>query len=126
MFLDIGCSCILYTKHYQTRLGAIGKSFFCAQPQTFHSMEQFILASKEDIRSIVGDAIEAHTQNQVNDAKRYVYGLRGIRELFNVSHATAQKYKNTFLAKACMQRGRKIVVDVEMARMLFSQKGVAS
>jgi hypothetical protein len=54
-------------------------------------------------------------------AKRYVYGLRGIRELFNVSHVTAQQYKNTFLAEAVMQRGRKIVVDADKAMELYQQ-----
>lgn len=54
-----------------------------------------------------------------NTPTRFVYGLRGIRELFGVSHPTAQKYKNTFLAPAIMQRGRKIVVDVAKAIELY-------
>ena len=52
--------------------------------------------------------------------KRCVYGLRGISELFNVSLVTAQKYKNTFLAPAISQRGRKIVTDVAKAMELFN------
>lgn len=52
--------------------------------------------------------------------KRYVYGLRGISELFNVSIVTAQKYKNTFLAPAIIQRGRKLVTDVDKAMELFN------
>lgn len=55
--------------------------------------------------------------------KKYVYGLKGIRETFNVSHATAQKYKNTILKDAIIQNGRKIIVDVEKALELFSAKG---
>lgn len=51
----------------------------------------------------------------------YVYGLRGIRELFNVSHATAQRYKDTFLQPAISQRGRKITVDTALARSLFDE-----
>lgn len=51
----------------------------------------------------------------------YVYGLRGISELFNVSHATAQRYKNTFLQPAISQRGRKIAVDTVLARRLFNE-----
>lgn len=50
---------------------------------------------------------------------RYVYGLKGIEELFHCSHLTAQRYKDTFLAPAVMQQGRKIVVDVEHAVELF-------
>lgn len=54
--------------------------------------------------------------------KRYVYGLRGIRELFNVSHATAQKLKDGILAPAVKQYGRKIVVDEELALQLFNSE----
>lgn len=52
--------------------------------------------------------------------KRYVYGLAGIRQLFNVSHATAQRYKDTIIKEAVMQQGRKIVVDAEKAIELFN------
>lgn len=55
--------------------------------------------------------------------KKYVYGLRGIRDIFNVSHATAQKYKNTILKDAIIQNGRKIIVDKEKALELFAAKG---
>lgn len=54
--------------------------------------------------------------------KSYVYGMRGISELFNVSLVTAQKYKNTFLAPAISQRGRKIVTDVAKAMELFNAR----
>ena len=57
-------------------------------------------------------------------SKEEVYGLRGIRNLFNVSEATAQRYKNTFLAPAVSQNGRKLVIDVEKARELFKQEGL--
>lgn len=56
-----------------------------------------------------------------NEEKRLVYGLQGIQRLFNVSHVTAQRYKDTFLAPAVSQQGRKIVVDVEKALQLFSE-----
>lgn len=51
----------------------------------------------------------------------YVYGLKGIRQLFGVSHATAQRYKDTFLKPAVKQNGRKIVVDAAKALELFDQ-----
>ncbi len=57
----------------------------------------------------------------VKPQKTYVYGLRGIRQLFNVCHATAQKYKDTFLRPAISQNGRKIIVDVDHALQLFAQ-----
>ena len=62
------------------------------------------------------DAIPLVTQA----GRRYVYGLKGIQDLFGVCHLTAQRYKDGFLASACMQNGRKIVVDVELAIELFN------
>ena len=53
--------------------------------------------------------------------KRLVYGLAGIRKLFNVSHATAFRYKETIIKDAVSQQGRKIVVDVDKALELFNQ-----
>ena len=52
--------------------------------------------------------------------KRYIYGLRGIRQLFNVSHATAQRYKDTIIKDAVFQQGRKIIVDADKAMELFN------
>jgi hypothetical protein len=52
-------------------------------------------------------------------SKRLVYGLRGIRNLFGVSHATAQRYKDTIIRDAVSQNGRKIIVDAEYAMELF-------
>lgn len=54
--------------------------------------------------------------------KKYVYGLAGIRKLFNVSHATAQRYKDTIIAEAVKQQGRIIVTDVDKAMELFQQR----
>lgn len=50
---------------------------------------------------------------------RYVYGLRGIMQLFNVSNMTAQRYKNGIIKDAVTQYGRKIVVDADKALELF-------
>lgn len=49
----------------------------------------------------------------------YVYGLRGIGELFGVGHSTAQRYKNTFLKGAILQEGKKIRVDKAVAEKLY-------
>jgi hypothetical protein len=57
-----------------------------------------------------------------DNSKRLVYGLHGIRNLFNVSHATAQRYKDTIIKNAVSQNGRKIVVDVDKALELFNAK----
>ena len=71
-----------------------------------------VLNLKEEVSVIKKD----YTQ------KKYVYGLKGIRALFKVSHATAQKYKDTILKDAISQQGRKIIVDVERAMELFTCK----
>lgn len=55
--------------------------------------------------------------------KSYVYGLKGIEELFSVSHATAQHYKDTILQPAVIQNGRKIMIDVDLAVELFHKAG---
>ena len=60
------------------------------------------------------------TNAQTENPKKYVYGLRGICELFKVSHTTAQKYKDTFLAQAVSQRGRKIMIDRDLAIQLYN------
>lgn len=54
--------------------------------------------------------------------RRYVYGLKGISDLFHVSHATAQKLKNGVLRDAVSQQGRILLVDVEEALRLFGNK----
>ena len=54
--------------------------------------------------------------------KRYVYGLKGIQELFNVSHLTAQRYKDGIIKEAVFQSGRKIVVDADKAIELFNER----
>ena len=65
---------------------------------------------------------EVNTETATTKTRRYVYGLRGIANLFHVSLPTAQKYKNTFLAPAVTQRGRKIAIDVEKAIECYNQK----
>ncbi len=50
----------------------------------------------------------------------FIYGIAGIRRLFNVSHATACAWKNGFLKPAVRQHGRKIIVDKAMALELFN------
>ena len=61
-------------------------------------------------------------QPETDPAKKYVYGLKGIRALFGVSHATAQRYKDTVIRDAVRQNGRKIIVDAEKAVELFNRK----
>ena len=87
-------------------------------------METKIIVMTEDqLQKLIESAKQNNSlaENQNRESKEYVYGLRGIRELFNVSHATAQRYKDTFLKDAIIQRGRKIMVDVQKAFELYNQ-----
>lgn len=59
------------------------------------------------------------TDEKAFPAKRYVYGLKGIADLFHVSTKTAMAYKNGIIADACFQSGRTIVVDADRAMELF-------
>lgn len=90
---------------------------------------QIAVMTPEQLKEFAAEAARAAlaTGNARTDetevpGKRFVYGLRGIRDLFNVSHPTAQRYKNTFLAPAIMQRGRKIIVDVAKAIELYNKR----
>lgn len=65
--------------------------------------------------------LEPETREEPKNDTTYVYGIRGIQELFNVSHVTAIKYKNTIIKDAVMQQGRKIVVEKEKAMNLFKE-----
>ena len=53
---------------------------------------------------------------------RLVYGLKGIEDLFNCSHKTAQFYKDHVINQAVSQNGRKIVVDADLALKLFAER----
>lgn len=57
------------------------------------------------------------------DGRRWVYGIQGIRDLFGgISHVTAQKWKESWLAPAVIQRGRKIMTDADKALALFDEQ----
>jgi len=57
---------------------------------------------------------------EIPGAPRYVFGLRGIMELFNCCQVTAQHYKNGIIKDAVKQNGRKIITDADMALKLFN------
>ena len=84
---------------------------------------KIIVMTEQQLNKLIESAKQNNSlaENQNRESKEYVYGLRGIRELFNVSHATAQRYKDTFLKDAIIQRGRKIMVDVQKAFELYNQ-----
>jgi len=77
--------------------------------------EQVIPAPKEDKKR------EKDKADSARKSGRHVYGLKGIEELFHVSHKTAQKYKDSFLKPAVRQNGRKIITDADYAMELFAK-----
>ncbi|MFZ4581545.1 MAG: DUF3853 family protein [Paludibacter sp.] len=74
------------------------------------------------LMELLNNGKKAETVTLPETSKRYAYGLLGIRKLFNVSHATAQRYKDTIIKKAVSQNGRKIIVDIDLAMELFNAK----
>lgn len=71
------------------------------------------------LQEVLGLSPERRSQQASDKPKEYVFGLDGICRLFNVSRQTAQRYKDTIIADAVIQQGRKIMVDAEKAMELF-------
>lgn len=54
--------------------------------------------------------------------KKYVYGILGIAKIFNCSKSTANRIKKEGIIEgAIIQKGRKIIVDVELAMSLLKK-----
>lgn len=89
--------------------------------QNFSDATPLAMLTVGQFKEIIISAMpRQEVETKLDASPNYIYGLAGIRELFGVSHATAQKLKNTVLAPAVKQYGRKIVVDAKMAIELFA------
>jgi hypothetical protein len=67
--------------------------------------------------------VVAQSDKEQPQAKKYVYGIAGIAELFGCSKVTANSIKQSGrIDKAITQIGRKIVVDAELALSLIAKK----
>lgn len=79
-----------------------------------------------ELRGLIMESIREHISTMDNDKRtpsgNYVYGLRGIQQLFGVSHKTAQAYKDGLIKEAVRQHGRKIVIDADYALELFNKR----
>jgi hypothetical protein len=69
-----------------------------------------------------GPAVAGSPAAQPAPARRYVYGIKGIMQLFGVSNVTAQRYKRGIIREAVSQNGRIIVVDADLALQLFNER----
>ncbi len=65
--------------------------------------------------------LESEEDNRKHNSKRFVRGVKGIKELFNCSYPTAHNLKKTILKPAVHQQGRLIVVDRDLAIKLFEE-----
>lgn len=77
---------------------------------------------KEFIAEILGEVMKERTLPAQRQSTNLVYGLRGIQQLFGVSHKTAQAYKDGLIKEAVRQHGRKIVIDADYALELFNKR----
>ena len=83
----------------------------------------------DDLSKVIDLAVEKAVEKalkekrQISEQKlpKYLHGLQGIADLFDVSKVTAQKYKNTWLAGAVKQNGKTLLTDTEMALKLFAE-----
>lgn len=67
------------------------------------------------------EEVTTEKPNSSGNDGTFVYGMKGIADLFGVSLVTAHAYKRTWLKPAISQRGRKIITDKELALRLFAQ-----
>lgn len=74
------------------------------------------------LRELLNSDSKQESYPSTEKSNQLVYGLSGIRKLFNVSHATAHRYKETIIKDAVSQNGRKIVVNADKAMELFNAK----
>ena len=66
---------------------------------------------------------EIQSSPLVDNSKKYVYGLKGLKTLFNCSIATANRIKASGrIDKAISQVGRKVIIDADLALELASRK----
>jgi len=75
-----------------------------------------------EFKEVMNEINEINRKIEEQKPHTYVYGIPGIMELFHCSRSTAQNLKSTVIKDAVSQNGRKIVVDVEYARLLFKTR----
>ncbi len=91
--------------------------------------EQGFISAKHEVTSAVHGAvgtlltrISDKNSNKTDDAKRYIYGLKGICDEFHCSKARAQDLKDRVFPSAVMQDNRSIMVDAELAWVLYRKE----
>jgi len=68
------------------------------------------------------DLVRSVVANETRPDQRTAFGLQGLADTFGVSLSQAKRIKASGeIDRAISQRGRTIVVDVDLARKLWSQ-----
>ena len=75
----------------------------------------------KDLKDMVRTLAEIVSDSKPPKKKEYVYGIKGIAQIFGCSTATAQRIKSSGeIDGAIIQRNRRIIVDVEKAMIYFN------
>ena len=90
-----------------------------------HQDTRIIDLTVAQLAEVIDKAVEESLsrRNQPTDnAPRYVYGIKGIAQVFGVSERQARYIKSSgVINKAIRQQGRTIITDAHMALELFGK-----
>ena len=79
------------------------------------------------IKAVLCNQLEDPPVNSKEEKKHYVFGFKGIAQLFGCSISTASRIKKSgVIDDAITQVGRKILVDADKALALVKEKIVLS
>lgn len=79
--------------------------------------------SGEELFFLIREGASTSASPNRSGSEKYVYGIKGIADLFGCSVPTANKIKRSGkIDKAIIQVGRKIIVDAELALELAGYK----
>lgn len=76
------------------------------------------------LAEVIDKAVEESLRRRSNQEtpSRFVYGIKGIAEIFGVSERQARYIKSSgVISKAIRQQGRTIVTDASLALQLFGK-----
>lgn len=91
--------------------------------------QEFLFVQKNDIYSSLPVNNSQHSVNPSSNSnltpKSFVYGIKGIMNIFDCSESTAKRIKKDKLFKpAIVQHGRKIITDVDLVlKLAANNKG---
>lgn len=90
-----------------------------------HPDTRIIDLTVAQLAEVIDKAVEESLRRRQpeNNQPRFVYGIKGIATIFNVSERQARYIKASGkISKAIRQQGRTIVTDVDHALQLFGAK----